>query len=1119
MARDQGSKITHFYKFTSHSSEFVLRFSFFSAIAWILAFCVGSICGQGTVGTIVGTATAPDGTAISGVTVTVINEGTITTRTAITDQQGNYAVPDLNPGSYTVTIAAPGFAPLRDTGVVLTSQQTIRIDLPLKIGSVSTQVNVTIGAPVLDSQMSSISNTLSETDINKTSTNLIGTVDGTGDSGLLYFVYTLPAATGPDFAWSVAGSRGYEAYYNVDGITLNSAFFGNMVGPSEPGFAIVQEVKYDSVNNKAEFGSLLNVTTITKSGTNQFHGTVFEHNSNDAVSAQNYFSTSKGKFNENNFGAGLGGPIFKNRLFFFGSFEGLLDSLPATVVGNLPTTAMRGGDFSSLLAGPKPTVLTNPYTGQPFPNNQIPASLLSTPASQSAQAWQKLFYPDPNFGPPDQYNANFRGTFPQTTYNNRYDIRLDANTSPNNSLFVRFSYDRASPEVLDSQLPPSVIGTRVQTRWNYQGVISDTWVITPNLFNVAKIGGFHTENDEDAKGPLFGQPLLDKIGITGFPVVPATIAGIPTLSINNFTSPVQLTNQTPIEATGQVIDQLTYQRGNHTIKGGFEFRPQQVKRVNYPNFGTFTFNGKETGFSYADFLLGLPQATSYKYGQNTIYARFHFINGFLQDDWRVTPNLVLNYGIRYDYDSAAVDKYNLISSFDPATGAIVVPSLAAAEQYKNPAFPSQIPIESAQKAGFPMRSLRNAFPFAVYPRLGFAYSIGKNTVIKGGYGVFNDDISGPTFTPLYQSPYGGTIGYTNSFNGTTPGAPCSVAAPCTPSITFNHPVNSQGQLGAVVLNSLAVNLRNPYVQQTNLTLEQNIGFNTSLRLSYIGTFASDLLYNRNINQVHASTTAFNQANTPYPLYQLVYQTANGGIQNYNGFTAEVNRHLKQGLLFEAALTYSKELTDDPSETGQTGVVAENTYNLGRQYGNDQYSPRLGFVSNVIWSIPVGRGGLVLQDSRLWGNILGGWQLSGGYFQHTGQYLTPTFAGADSSNTNQFSGTADRIGNPAPIGSRSINNWFNPAAYAIPKNGTFGNAGFGSLKGPGSSDFNLGIFKIFALPRKSSLDVSATFTNVLNHPNFGNPDVVVTDTTAGKITSIQNDFYGPRSGLLSARYSF
>ena len=1071
---------------------------------------------QSNVGTIVGTATAPDGAAITGASVTVTNESTTATRIANTDQQGNYAVPDLNPGSYTVVISSPGFATLRDTGVVLASQQTIRVDAPLKIGNVSTQVEVTVGQPVLDSQMASISTTLTPTDITKSSTNLIGTVDATGDSGLEYFQDTLPAFNGPDFNWSTYGSRQNENYLNVDGISSTSVIYGQAAaGPGLPSVDIVQELRYDVVNNKAEFANVMTGTVVTKSGTNQFHGDLFDHNSNDGIAAQNYFSTSKGTYNLNNFGGSLSGPIWRNKLFFFAAYEGLLESLPRAINANVPTNDMRSGIFSALL--PK-TVVKNPYTGQPFQNNTIPPNLLATAQSQAAQKWQTMFYPAPNFGPPTSTVGNYRITLPGTVYNNRYDLRIDANTSPKNTLFVRFSYDRASPET-PGPLPAA--GTNVQIRWTYSGVISDTWIVTPNLFNVAKFGVFHEENEAEVKGPYFGQPILDALGIQGFPVSPPTAPGAPNVPINGFQTPTIATApQDPTDQVNHIIDQVTYQRGNHTIKTGFEFRPQEGTNRYYANFGVFTFNGNESGFSYADFLLGLPQATSYTYVRPTEYARLFFLGAFAQDDWRITPNLVLSYGLRYDYDKPAVDKYDTVSSFNPATGSIVVPSLAVAQKYMNPEFPSQIPIVSSQQAGFPRRSLRNGFFYGISPRIGFAYSINPNTVIKGGYGVFSDPVGGQTFSLLYQAPYGGTIGYTNSLSNGT-GTPCSVAAPCNPSITFTQPVNSAGKLGAIVLNSLDVNLRNPILQQASLTLERNIGFNTSLRFSYVGTFDSDLEYGRNINQVPVSTKPFSQANTPYPLYQTINQYANGGRQDYNSLTGEVNHNLRHGLLFEAALTWAKNLTDDHgAQTHESGVIAEDTYNLHRQWGNDQYTPRWDFVSKLIWALPVGPGGWVLKANNLASKILGGWQLSVAYLQQTGQYLTPIFSGADPSNTNQFSGTASRIGDPTPIGKRTINNWFNPKAYAIPKNGTFGNAGFGSIKGPGYWVLNSAVYKTFIMPKTTSLEVSASFTNVLNHPNFGNPDVNVTDTGAGKITATSaSDFTGPRSGLLSARFSF
>ena len=761
-------------------------------------------------------------------------------------------------------------------------------------------------------------------------------------------------------------------------------------------------------------------------------------------------------------------------------------------------------------------VITNPYTGIPFANNTITPALLATPQSMAAQKWQSKFYPAPNYGTATSFTGNYRQTVPQRIYSNRFDLRLDANLRPTNSAFVRFTYNRASPEVLDSGLPPSITGYRVQIRKTFSGVISDTWIISPSLINVFKVGAEWSNNNFHPI--LQGQPILDNLGIQGFPVAPDTATGFPTLSISSITSPGQVGPADGTEQNNQIIDQLTYARGSHTIKVGIEYRPQQGTQPYYPSFGTFTYNGSETatagktGFAYADFLLGLPQATTYTYDRPTEYARNYFLSGFAQDDWRIRKNLMFSVGLRYDFDSAPVDKYNTVSTFDPATGSIVVPSLSNVQQYITPGFPTGIPIVSAATAGFPTHSLRNPFKTGFFPRLGFAYNANDRTVVRGGYGIYNNDLTTDLFNDLYQAPYGGTISYTNS----TP--------PVGPAITFTNPTNAAtGKLGAITITGIDKNARNPYVQQWNLTVERDLGFNTGLRLSYIGSKTTDLLYGRNLNQVPASPTVpFSQANTRYPLYKTVKQESNGGTQSYNALTAEVNRHMKRGLLFEAAVTWAKNLTDDPSTSdAENGVVAEDTYNFKRQSGNEQYTPRVQFVSNLLYLLPVGPGQLLLNSNNLWSRVFGGWQLSAAYLANTGNFLTPLFSGVDPTNINAFGGSVSRgsYSSPAPIGPKTINNWFNPKAYAVPAAGTFGNAGYGILKGPGSQVLNTALFKSFPVFRETRIEVSGSFANVLNHPNFGNPDVTITDASAGKITSVQGYMFGPRSGLVSVRYNF
>ncbi len=1080
------------------------------AVLWVSS---PSLFAQVTVGNIVGTVTAPDGGVLANAHVTVTNSGTNVTRLLKSDAKGNYEAADLDPGTYTVKVDAAGFSPFVATDVAVVSQQTARVDVQLHVGEVNATVTVTGGAPVIQTDMPSIASTVTSQTLANSSSNLLSTSDATGDSGLLFYTSLLPGGSqaGGSFDWSMYGSRGGEAYYNVDGVSSNSVLYGNMVGPSLPPFGMIQEVEYSAVDNKAEMGQLLNISVITKSGTNTFHGDLFDNYANSAFDARNYFANSLGRLIQNDFGADVGGPILKNKWFFFASGEFLRQTQPISINPSVPTLAMRGGDFSALLQGANPIAIDNPYTGTPFANNMIPSSMLNS----AALKWQDMFYPAPNFGTADNYVANFRGTYPQHVYTNRYYLRSDYNFSESNSMFARVGYIRSSPEVLDSGLPPSLTGYRVQKRHTWQGVISDTWIVSPSMINVAKVGFTHTANDFG--GALRGQSIVDDLGITGFQVAPADATGIPSVYTSDFTSPYQLPESEPTEQTVQFVDQLTYQHGSHTFKAGAEYRPMQAEQYFNPSFGSFSFDGAFSNFGYADFLLGLPQTTGYTFPRTPQYSRLWYLNAFVQDDWKVKPNLTLFYGARYDYNSPAVDKYNVIASFNPANGAIVVPTESIAQNNINPVFPSQIPIETAKDAGFPERSMRDSFKLAIYPRLGFAYRPFKNdsTVIRGGYGIYNDELSAALFSYLYGGPFGVSVGYTN---GIVDGQPL---------IDFQHPINSSAGgigAGAVSIQTFDKGLRNPYVQQFNATLEQNIGAHTGLRLSYIGTRAVKLVYARNINQVHASTTPFSQSATPYPLFYSAYLFGNGGYENYNALSAEVTRSFRNGLSYEAGFTWAKNLTDDDDTLGNGidgGVTAEDTYNLARQKGNAKYDPRVSFVSNLIWELPIGRGKWLLNNDGIASRIIGGWKVSGAYLAQSGDFLTPSFSGPDPSNTNQFSGAAQRVSHSTlSVGTRSITNWFNSAAFAVPQNGTFGGGAFGTIEGPHMNTVNLALFKTFSLFRESQFELRGSFTNVLNHTNFGDPDATITDTSVGQITSTTtNTFGGPRAGLISGKFVF
>lgn len=1067
---------------------------------------IGQANGQATFGSITGNIKDSSGASIPSALITVINQGTNENNSTKTDRSGNYFIPDLSPGNYTVSASKSGFDTYTSKNVLLNAQQTVRVDVQLTVGSTTTTVLVTGAAPVINTDTPTISTTINSRQLTDTATNLRSTASATGDSGIFGLINLVPTGYQSSGArFSMGGARGSEDNFNVDGISANSPAYGNYIGDLQPSFEMISQVNYEVVNVPAEYGPVVNVTTLTKSGTNSFHGDIFEYNRNTSLNALDYFATSRTPDVYNDFGAALGGPIVKDKLFFYVVYEGDRQSTPAVVVASVPTQLMRTGDFSQLLGQYQ---ILDPYTGTAYANNVIPAQSLSA----SALKWQSLFTPNPNFGPTGSYSNNFRGVYPQAISHNEGDARIDWIPNQKNHLYGRYFYKVSEPKVLDSGLPPSLTGYRVQQRVAQQFELSETWIVSPNIVNEAKIGFSRDRNSFG--GALHGQSIVNEIGMQGLPNDPSNTANIPGLSINGFNTPQQLSKSLPTQNSFQYIDQLTWVKGNHVFKMGGEFKPQQYNSPVYTTFGNYNFTGQFSSFAYSDFLLGLPGGTSYTYNRPGQYSRIWFLNGFLQDDWKVTPNLNLSYGIRYDYYSPGRDVLNAISNFDPQDGKLVVPSQQVYEKYVNPAFAETgVPVETAAEAGLPERQLRNAFKLGFEPRVGFSWRPFGNTStsVHGGYGLFRDELTADIFGNLYGAPFGLTKSYTNQIlNGSA-------------LLTLTNPFAGSYSVGTVTASALDKNLTSPLVQQWNLSVEQAFGQNTGLRISYLGLKATKLIYGVNLNQPRAGLAPYNPETVPYPIYQGIYYEKNGAWQNYNAMTAEINRHLIHGLMFNAAYTWSKNLTND-DEVGdlEGGVTIEDTYDLKREKGNAEYDPRSRFISSMIWQIPVGEGQRFLNHNAWVNSVMGGWQLSADFTAQTGQYYTPQFSGADPSNTNTYGGRPDQIGDPnLPKGERSINHWFNTAAYAVPQPGHFGSARNGSVEGPGQSALNAGLFKSFEIYRRLSLRLQGTFTNVLNHPSFGEPNMnISTGDSAGVISGTSgNSFSGARSGQIGARLMF
>jgi hypothetical protein len=1086
----------------------VIPLRFVCAAAALVLLPVSTF-GQATFSTITGRVVDATGAIVPGVEVRVTNQATNVTRAVYSDGFGNYEATHLLPGLYRVRVETPGFKRFVHENILLEALANVRIDVRLEVGDVATEVTVTAGAPVVESETMSISQYRPGQQLLDLPLNLVGTTAP-------FYQFTVITPTAHEAGGSArafGGTRRTTTHFKVDGISSNSIVFGNQEGNLQPSVESVHEMKVNYINNPAEFADPGTLMIVTRSGQNDFHGSAYWQHYNTGLAARPFFAPTRGAVDpvtgeevlaqQNIFGGSLGGPIKRDRAFFFGSYENNYDPTPQTVTANVPTLKMRQGDFSDVA-----TAIRNPFTGQPFAGNIIPVGLHN---SASVKAQQKL-YPLPNFGAPNLAVANFRGSFDRDSRVDKINSRVDYVFSEKHTVHGRFGFTRnVSNSLAGGFLPADFIGGHHRTLNRApQGHVSSTYIIAPNLVNEARAGV--ARHWVTTGGPLPGQELIDFIGIQGLVRQPPEERAAPNITITGFQSISWGGDNRRVANNYLFSDQLTWIKGRHTVKTGIEYRPQQYNGPARPGFGVYAFSTRFTGHGYADFLLGLPNTTRREQERPLLYARWYSLSGFVQDDFKVNPRLTLNLGLRYGYNSPQTDKFDVISTFDRRTGSVVVPT-ADVMRFIHPLFPSAVPIVTAAEVGLP-RSLRHPDKNNFMPRVGFAYRpfADARTVVRGGYGMFIDELSADIFAAFLvrHGPFNFNEGFTNAITAGTP------------LLTFDRPFLEMGtRLGALDVRGMDWNLRNPYIQQWSFTLEREVAQNTGVRLSYIGTKTTRATYRSDINKPFPSTVPFSAARRPYPLYNEVIFNESAGNQTYHGFSLNLERRMHRGLYFQANHTIAKMLTDteDASEGGPT---MENPYDRAGFRGDSQWIPRHRFIGNLIWELPVGQGRTYLSRPGIVDWVLGGWQISSTYIARTGEYLTPTFSGSDPSNTNTIGGIADRIGDGnLPRGQRSIDRWFDASAFAVPPNGRFGNAGRGVIIGPSRQSLNLGLFKTFRIAEGHSLRVQGTATNALNRANFGNPNLNISVPAAvGRITSTQDrDFGGAREISIGLRYQF
>ncbi|MEK7407962.1 MAG: TonB-dependent receptor [Acidobacteriota bacterium] len=1080
-----------------------LRFALLALFCLLLTLALEA---QTTFGVIRGRVLDSSGAPVPHATVVVTNTGTNIAKTVATDSSGSYEVGYLLPGAYSVTAEAAGFKKFVAQDVILYAKGTVLVDAPLTVGDITASVTVEAGAPLITTETAVISDVKTQQQYLQAPLN---TRSAGWDSFLYTFMALVPGAqpTSSYYAISFAGTRESANNFTVDGITTNSVLFGNIVGPANPSMEAIREVKVDLSGNSSEYGAPGYVTVITKGGENTLHGSALWYYNTGGLNARDFFATTKPFAVTNDFGFTVSGPVIKNKLFYSGTFEGFNWRSARVLNLNMPSLALRKGDFSALRdSAGNPIVIRDPIAGAVFAGGVIPPSRLNATALKI----QERFYPLPTYGDPQSIAGNYRDLVKESLRKEQVDLRLDYQLSARNFLFGRLSIMRAPNGALAGEIP--TVGYRIQRRQSRQFVLSDTHTFRPNLTNEFRFGlirGFNPRN-----GPIKGPEIVKELGLTNLAPNLPDLEAIPSMAVTGFSTISTLNYLRPAEMVYQWQDNVSWMRGRHTIKMGgeiwhnygadFGLTPTQA-------FGNISFTGAYSGHAYADFLLGIPRSAS---RASSGFSRDHRTNTdwavFIQDDFKASARLTVNLGLRYEVNPPFKEKENRSSNFDPWSGRLIVPT-EASKALLNATFVSSkvVPIVTAKEAGWPERlAYTDKNNFA--PRIGLAYKLTSDnkTVVRSAYGIFYDGFTASTWTRLAGGPYTGTENAPpNSITGGVPLWQLPAMFPSTLTLA-----------GTASLEGLNPHVRTMYLQQWNLSLEREV-WNLGLRASYIGTKSMKLMMAGDVNQIYPSTTPFSTSRRKFPSLSTAGYRDNGGTGFYNGLVLAAERKMRNGLQFQVSHVWAKNVTDKHGES-ESAVAPQNIYDRGAEWGDYALTRRHRFVVFSIWELPFGPGrGRATQG--LAKHLAGGWSVSAFGLLQAGQYFHPTFSGRDPANTGASGGRADRVGN-GNLDNPTMSRWFDTSAFVLPpvNVGRFGNSGVNILRGPGTRVLHMGFFKGLSVRENLRLRLEGTFTNILNHTNFAIPDANISGASAGVIRATQTiEGAGPRTTRLGLRLDF
>jgi outer membrane receptor protein involved in Fe transport len=1016
---------------------------------------------QRDTGTISGQVADPNGGLIPNANVTLTDARTGVVRNAASNHEGFYIIPLVPAGLYELVVEVAGFRKYQTRDIRLEVNQNLTVPVQLQVGEVSESITVASAVPPIDTLSSSVKEVVDTKRIEEIPLN---------GRNVLQLQQLIPGAlytgSGDQFgntpAFQVNGATSFSNTYTLDGGEHTDSFFNSAITFPNPD--AIQEFSIQTSTYSAEYGRNRGATinAVTRSGTNQFHGTLFEFVRNNVFDARDFFAAEAPPFKRNQFGATLGGPIKRNKMFFFFGWESTRErGAPSTATYFSPSAAMRSGDFS----GQKQII--DPLTNAPFPGNVIPQNRLSAPALN----FLSTYVPEPNL-PGNAYSAARVSTFNRDQYVGRYDHELGSK----DRLFGRYMWNKDTSLVNRGSFTDWF---QDQSFWRQGLTVGETHTFSPTVLNSFTFAFNRVAHLIDII-PHFSWQALGAN-------VPETVQnqkGWGEVHVNGYFDAVNGVPWDVKRNTFNIDDTATWVRGPHTLKFGAQISRYETHQLfEWFSAGAMTFTGQYTGDAAADFLLGnianLRQGSPG--GDDLLQNLWGF---FIADDYKVSRRLTLNLGLRYEPYLGFIEENNKGVAFRPGQQSTLYPTAPAGMLFIG---------DAGVNSHFFPGDWNN-----LAPRVGFAWDVfgDQRVAVRGGYGIFYDAIAGIRLNRFpYNQPFMldltlFDLPLADPYRGNAP-------FPYTPATTPEQRKNFNFITPSNV-TSMNENMVTPYTQQWNLTIETQLLSSLTLSTGYVGSKSSKLYGSRNINPAIYAPGASNsniQQRRIYPQYALVEDDHTNGYSQYHSLQVVLKKRYSRGLTFDSAYTFSKN-TGYTGSQGEGGSGTRDPFNWVLDKGIMPNDVTHVLSGSVVYEIPSP------SQSTFARYTIGGWQATSIVQIQSGMPFTVR-SGANRSFNGQGLETADLVGDPyLTSGSRGdkVANWFNTGAFTTNAPGTVGNVGINTMRGPGLWTVDFGLYKNLPIQETKQLQFRAEFFNIFNNPNFGNPNSTANNANFGRILS-------------------